>query len=137
MLGPLLFIIFIDGVNSASLSACSHLSLNADDMLVYKLINSASDYDLLQEDIDALDAWVSAHFLSFNPSKCKYMLVSRKLTQSDPPALLLSSTAIERVDSFKYLGVTLSSNLSWSDHVDLICASLESVQKFALRMCAK
>ena len=107
VLGPLLFIIFIDGVNSVSLSACSHLSLYADDMLLYKLINSASDYDLLQEDIDALAAWVSAHFLSFNPSKCKYMLVSRKVTQSDPPALLLGSTAIERVDSFKYLGVTL------------------------------
>ncbi len=44
VLGPLLFLIFIDGITNSNLSPGSILSLFADDMLLYKSIESAQDY---------------------------------------------------------------------------------------------
>ncbi len=38
------------------------------------------------------------------------------------PALVLNGLQLERVTEFKYLGVHISSNLSWSPHVDKICS---------------
>ena len=38
------------------------------------------------------------------------------------PPLTLDCTSLEQVSSFKYLGVTLSSTLSWSTHISLTCS---------------
>ena len=37
-------------------------------------------------------------------------------------ALLLDGVPLERVETFKYLGILLSSDLSWSAHVNSICS---------------
>ena len=37
------------------------------------------------------------------------------------PPLCLGSTPLELVHSYKYLGVTLTSYLSWSEHIQFIC----------------
>ena len=54
--------------------------------------------------------------------KCKFMLISRKKYHTACPSpLLLNSHSLERVASFKYLGVLLSFDLSWSQHIETIC----------------
>ena len=55
-------------------------------------------------------------------SKCEFMLVSHKRHPSFP-SLSLHCVPIDRVTSYKYLGVLLSSDLSWSPHVERQCAS--------------
>jgi len=50
LLGLLLFIIYIDGLNDV-LSNCS-MRLYADDLLLYRPIHSPTDYQALQADID-------------------------------------------------------------------------------------
>ena len=56
------------------------------------------------------------------------MIVSRKktLTLPENPLRLLGSE-LERVNCYKYLGVLLTSNLSWSSHVDNICIKARRV----------
>ena len=56
------------------------------------------------------------------PKKTKYMIVSRK-----PPSFLTSlsplfenCSQLERVNSFKYLGIIFTSNLSWSPHIQSV-----------------
>ena len=51
------------------------------------------------------------------------MIVTRRRTRAVPvPELKLYGQALERVFEYKYLGVTLSYNLSWSPHVEKIVA---------------
>ena len=50
VLGPLLFLIYIDDITSLQLSEGTKLSLYADDMLLYKTISSDTDYVELQQD---------------------------------------------------------------------------------------
>ena len=122
VLGPLLFLIYIDDVSSLQLSENSVLNLYADDMLLYKQIKCSEDYQQLQMDIDKISSWVDHNNLSLNPAKCKTMLLSRKRNLSHPPQLLLNEAPLEQVEAFKYLGVLISSDLSWSRHIDSICA---------------
>ena len=95
MLGPLLFIIYIDDLTDV-LSNCS-MRLYADDILLYRPIHSPTDYQALQADIDALSDGISAHKLQFNCDKCKCMLVSQKRDLTMPITLLVNSQPLERV----------------------------------------
>ena len=53
MLGPLLFLIYIDGLTSIPLNGGS-LVIFADDLLLHKVIYCADDFLALQEDVDSL-----------------------------------------------------------------------------------
>ena len=49
------------------------------------------------------------------------MIVSRLRSRGiQAPSLELNGHQLEKVLEYKYLGVTLASNLSWSEHVDTI-----------------
>ena len=60
VLGPLLFLIYINDVTNIELTPGTLLSLYADDMLLYKQINSLNDYTDLQTDINKISSWADA-----------------------------------------------------------------------------
>ena len=122
VLGPLLFIIYVDGVSSVISDKASAI-LYADDMTLYRPIYTPHDYELLQRDINAISRWISDLCMQFNVQKCKYMVFSRK--RSIVPSLCglsIDDLPLEKVDVYKYLGVYLTSDLCWSVHIDKICA---------------
>ena len=118
VLGPLLFLIFIDDVTS-QVSMGSSLSLFADDMALYRPITSIIDFQTIQCDISSIATWVRSNFLSLQPSKCCAMLLTRKRSSqlNTLPTLLVEDTPLPYVTSVKYLGVLVTSNLSWSQHI--------------------
>ena len=122
LLGPLLFLIYIDGVNNIGLSVGSNLVLYADDMLLYRPVSSPEDYLHLQADIDAIAHWVDINLLQFNVQKCKAMKITRKKQSASTPILKLNSQILQRTDAYKYLGLLISHDLSWSDHIRTICS---------------
>ena len=90
--------------------------------LLYRKIDHPEDYVALQMDINSVNNWIKGNYLTFNASKCKYMLISRRRQHHcDPPELLLDNFSLERVECFKYLGILLKSDLSWSNHITSIC----------------
>ena len=91
-------------------------------MVLYKSVNCSEDHQQLQLDIAKISTWVDRNLLSLKPVKCKTMLLSRKQNLSQPPQFLLNETTLEQVEAFKYLGVLISSDVSWSAHIDSICA---------------
>ena len=105
-----------------ALSEGTKLILYADDILLYRKNFTEKDYAALQQDVDSLGEWSLLNHLSFNPVKCKFMVLSRKKVRTTPPPLNLLDSEIEQVDSIKYLGLTINDNLSWSDHISKICS---------------
>ena len=68
VLGPVLFVIFI---NDMPESVKSDVFLYADDTKLFREINSESDADTIQEDLDHLYTWSEKWLLKFHPDKCK------------------------------------------------------------------
>ena len=109
VLGPLLFLIYFDGITGVSLSLGSSMDLYADDLLLYRIIRDQSDFISLQIDIDKVADWIGENDLSLNISKCKSMVISRKRIRSVPEeSLQLDGQPLEQVEEFKYLGVILN-----------------------------
>ena len=79
-LGPFLFLAFINDMPECVKSRCR---LFADDSIIYRKIMNDGDADTLQKDLDALQKWESDWGMSFNPSKCNVIHVSRKKQPSD------------------------------------------------------
>ena len=117
IIGPLLFIFYVNDISSISLSNGT-LSLFADDVLLYRSIQKPVDYQHLQIDIDNLCEWTDDNHLQLNRTKCKFMVISRKrqpILPSQP--LTVNHSQLERVYSYKYLGVWLTSTLNWSTQI--------------------
>ena len=136
VLGPPLFLIYIDDITFLQLSEGTKVSLYADDMLLYKPISSTNDYVELQHDIDQVHLWSRKNGMQFNVTKCKCMLLSRKQI-SAPPALYFNTQPMEVVQSYKYLGVVVSSDLSWSSHIQLVCTKTKKILGLIYRNFAK
>ena len=121
VLGPLLFLIYINDSVHEPLSDGTLISLYADDILMYRIINCLRDYEKLQKDTDTVCSWVDNNELALNRIKCKYMVVSRLKSRAVlSQTMLLYGEPMERVTNYRYLGVILTEDLSWSLHVDRI-----------------
>ena len=130
VLGPLLFLIYIDDLPSVVQNLLGHSKVNlfADDILLYHLISNPADYILLQLAVSLIEEWSISNFLSFNAGKCKYMIVSRKQSPIIPSnPLKLFGNPMQRVDCYKYLGLLLTTNLSWSAHISTICTKAKKI----------
>ena len=92
----------------------------ADDILLYRSIETNADYNLMQEDVTSIEQWMTDNSLTLNATKCKQMLITRSKTYHHPQ-LYLSGQPLEQVQSYKYLGVIITSDLSWSVHIQSIC----------------
>ncbi|MEW8547040.1 MAG: reverse transcriptase domain-containing protein, partial [Candidatus Thiodiazotropha sp.] len=116
VLGPLLFLAYINDLPETLNS--SDCRLFADDSLLYRIVNKAQDCEHLQSDLTSLEEWEKTWQMSFNPSKCSVIRVSpgkkKKLFQSDYE---LHGQKLEVVECSKYLGATVTDNLSWSKHI--------------------
>jgi len=62
-----------------------------------------------------------ANYMMLNIGKCKYMVISRKRFPIQPMfSLSISNIPLEKVSTFKYLGVWISEDLKWSKHIEQI-----------------
>ena len=129
ILGPLLFLIYVNDITNVSLSPQSNLILYADDILYFHPVISSSCMISIQNDLNLISDWISSHFLSINTNKSKYMIITRKSSQfvSSLPTVTLNSSPIQLVSSFKYLGVIISSNLSWSLHIQSVSSKVRKL----------
>ena len=88
VLGPLLFLIYINDSTQERISIESVMNLYADDTLLYRVISSLNDYVELQNDINTFTKWVDKNRLTLNANKivnCKYMVISKLKSRALPP----------------------------------------------------
>ena len=138
VLGPLLFSLYINDISS---NIESEIRLFADDCVCYREIKDEEDTIKLQRDIDRLGSWARKWGMRFQPVKCNMMQLTRKRIKKIHASYTLVGTDLENVESidhclsfyFKYLGVTITSDLRWNTHVSNVCIKANRTLGFLRR----
>lgn len=131
-LGPILFNIFIN-----SISECfkySEFQLFADDLKLYKCINSLQDCLELQEDVDRLNNYCISNDLHLNINKCYLVRFTRnrKLIQYN---YHITGNILEVKNTIRDLGIIYDSKLMFNTHIDEIVKKAYKLLGFILRVC--
>lgn len=125
-LGPLFFLMYINDI--FEMNIYGEIVLYADDICI---IYVEDDEDVLanhmQSDLKELNKWFTLNSLTLNTDKTKAMIFNAGMI--DPPNLIFRNTAIEFVESHKYLGIHLQSNFQWDVHVNKILREIRSASK--------
>ena len=113
VMGPLLFLIHISDLPDV-LGPDTAVRLFADDCLVYRSIDGIEDQRSLQRDLDSLVLCGNCWGMRFNASKC---VIIHMGTVKFHFFYHLNNHVLQIVQHAKYLGITLTSDLNWSQHV--------------------
>ena len=114
VLGPFLFILFLDDMSNCISSRNVHLALFADDSKLY----STSSVDL-QDSMNHISTWLKQHQLVLASHKCATLKIKKKAVV-DQSALSIENHIVEEKLCFKDLGIFISESLDWDTHIDTI-----------------
>ena len=132
ILGPLLFIIYMNDIHVATSNFKA--ILYADDtnllspMCSFSSSNSLNPTNLtevtnsINDELSHVHEWLLINKLLVNVSKTKFMIFHHQQRRIDTliPDLKLDSQPIEHVSEFNFLGLTLDEHLSWKPHVQKV-----------------
>lgn len=130
ILGPLLFVLFINDINKC-FDHCKFL-LYADDLKIYKTINTADDHIKLQNDLNQLSLYCSDNKLELSIKKCKSITFTKKRNVSNY-FYSLCGTTLSKVNTIKDLGITLDSKLHFDEHIENIINKAFRMYGFVIR----
>ncbi|KAI3374040.1 hypothetical protein L3Q82_022606, partial [Scortum barcoo] len=114
VLSPLLFTLLTLTHDCSAIHPSCLIVKFADDTAVVGRIanNDESDY---RQEVEHLEGWCSRqNNLCINVKKTKEMIVDFRRGRHLPSPLYIGGTAVEVVSSFRYLGVHISDDLTWS-----------------------
>ena len=118
VLGPLLFLIYINDI--ANVSDILYLVLFADDSNAFL---SGSDVNYLVStmniELRKVIEWLNTNKLSLNIDKSHFMLFNRRKKVTLDP-ICINGTALQRVYDTKFLGIIIDSQLTWKHHLTYI-----------------
>lgn len=131
VLGPLLFLVYINDLPKR-ISPGTTLRLFADDSLLYRTINTTTDADILQQDLDELQKWEREWKMQFHPQKCQVLRITNKHSPISCN-YFIHDQQLELTQSAKYLGLTIDSKIKWSNHINNICTKANKTLNFIRR----
>ena len=119
VLGPLLFVIFINDVTNGFNNSRCKCKLYADDLKLYTVIEieTDADYATLQGKLDELYAWSDTWQLTISFKKCNVMFIGSHRSNID---FYLSSNLLPTVEDTRDLGVIIDSDLTFTKHINSI-----------------
>ena len=120
IIGPLLFLVFI---NDTAEEITSSIRLFAHDTSLYIIVDDPLDYDIkLNADLLRIDMWASMWLVTINPSKSESLIFSRKVNKPYHPSIYMNYQQVKEVNSHKHLGIYLSRDCTWHEHIEHIKA---------------
>jgi hypothetical protein len=103
VLGPLLFLTYVNDI-------WKNIRFFADDCIVYRRINDSCEVEILQTDLNKVREWALVNKLNINPDNSKSASFPR--TRVKERLKYFGNQLIAEVNSFKYLGIIIRSDLN-------------------------
>ena len=110
VLGPILFVVFINDMPNNLLSNCK---MFADDAKVYRDVNNIEGHESLQSDLYKMCQWSQRWQLPFNEHKCKCMHLGK---HNPKMTYMMKNHILETTSAEKDLGVIVDDSLKFHKH---------------------
>ena len=126
VLGPLLFIIYINDIANSSKDGLFRIF--ADDTGIFcQSDNMETLVSKVEKIIEKINSWFTANKLTLNIDKTSYVIFrSNRCTNVNPPdSITCGDIQIQRESKVKYLGIILHEHLNWDEHTNEICKKLK------------
>ena len=90
-----------------------------DDLTILEIVprNSPPVMNFLVNDVYS---YASEHKMMLNPTKCKCIVDFLDYNTCTWSPIFIGNTVVERVRTFKLLGITIADYLKWDSHFDII-----------------
>ena len=130
ILGPLLFLIYVNDIANASI--LFKFILFADDTTLKTTVNIAKKdqrkakgiNNTINYELDKINIWLKSNKLSLSTEKTKFMVFHQTNKVIPKLNFKISSISIEKVNEFSFLGLNLDSKLNWSAHLRKLSGKL-------------
>ena len=96
----------------------------ADDTSIQALVSNDTALCNYYSEIERFVEWCDSHYLLLNVSKTKELVFDFRKSGKIHDPIIIKGEEVERVTSYKYLGVVFDENLDW----------VEKVQKFKRKL---
>jgi len=131
VIGPLLFLLFINDIGDVLCGDRCTCKLYADDVKLYTTLCVNDDIKHMQNRLNVLYTWSNTWQLNISTSKCAAMQIHAVTECSN---LHLNNIAITKAHEFKDLGVIIDENLKFTSHINHAVAKA-SVRACLIRKC--
>ena len=127
ILGPLLFIIYINDL--PNVSSLTQSLLFADETSIFCSHKDANQLvSIFNNELAKIIIWLKVNKLSLNLTKTNFLIFhprQKKVSVNAPPTL--ENTVIKQVTETKFLGVLIDQHLSWKPHIDFVSKKFRKV----------
>ena len=117
VLGPILFLIYINDIGSNLLSKAS---LFADDTSLSKHITDPIiSNSEIQDDLNTIQSWATKWQVTFNPLKSEALMIALRPNRYIHD-FTFQNHSINNVDTHKHLGLIWNNDVSWKSHLSTV-----------------
>ena len=126
ILGPMLFFLFTLMILLIILFAilnCLQMTLHYTWLL---MMNKKLPSSLIKISIESIHQWSQKWLIKFNPDKTEIMTISKKHHKPHHPPVYMDNVIIKEFETHKHLGLTISEDGNWNEHVKNIMIKVAS-----------
>ena len=140
VLGPILFLLYVNDLETKIKN--SKMNSFADDTRISKKISTQGDCDLLQQDLECVIVWSEENNMQLHEDKFElicYRTPAAKILAEALPFMAdvtkyttPNGTTIERSPLVRDLGVSMSEELSWTPHINIMVDKARQISSWVL-----
>ena len=125
ILGPLLFLLFINDLPNSS-PLFKYILFADDSTLSCEIPNSSLNniHVNINSNLVYVNQWLSANRMAVNADKTKYIIFSKNNCITTLPPIYIGNGVIQPTNSTKFLGIYIDSKLNFRSHIDYISSKL-------------
>lgn len=138
VLGPTLFLIYINELCSLPLPNCKIITYADDTVLLISGKTWQETQQYSETSLQVILSWLRQNLLTLNIAKTKYITFASSSPSQAPPSFnilahscpnrnVCNCLPLERTQSTKYLGVIMDGSMTWNQQIDSLVARLRKL----------